>query len=112
MQIGDASMTIRHEQMEMGMDLKRAHVRKRIKNDGEQSAYAQSRRGNSRRINGQHHEEAKRRREKSPCREKGTAASRTEITVIEGTLLNQEISGAVAPRPGPCKYISRPCMSR
>lgn len=62
MQIGDASMTIRHEQMEMGMDLKRAHVRKRIKNDGEQSAYAQSRRGNSRRINGQHHEEAKRRR--------------------------------------------------
>jgi hypothetical protein len=48
-----------------------------------------------------------RRGEKSPCREKGTAVSR-EITAIKGTLLNQEIFGAVAPRPGPCKRNSRP----
>jgi hypothetical protein len=98
-QIGDASIAMRHEQMEMGMDLDTANGRQRTNNHGEGSAYAQSRRRNSRGNERRHHEE---RREKPMQRERdGSITDRDNG--YRGTLLNQEIFGAVAPRPGPCK---------
>lgn len=48
---------------------------------------------------------AMKRQKRNACTKSRVGRHHQEITAIKDTLLNRGISGAVAPRPGPCKQI-------
>lgn len=74
MQIGDASIAMRHEQTKMGIDSETANASQWTHNHGDESAYAHNRRRNSRGMKGRHHGEEK--REKPMQRERDGSIER------------------------------------